>query len=68
MKDYGSEYPFTPWRRQYRRVINTMTISLATIIVFMAMLVAGIVMLPSAVEKEISRQVAQVERSIGVKP
>jgi hypothetical protein len=66
MKDYGSEYPYIPWRKRYSRLINTMTISLATIIVFMAMLVAGIIMLPGAVEKEISRQVAVVEKALGV--
>ena len=65
MKDYGAEYPYIPWRRQYRRLINTMILSIATIIIFMAVLVVSIIMLPGAVEKEISRQVAVVESSLG---
>jgi hypothetical protein len=64
MKDYGSEYPYIPWRRQYRRLINTMLISIATIIVFMSMLVVSIKLLPGAIDEEISRQVAVVEKSL----
>jgi len=64
-KDYGAEYPYVSWRRQYRRLINTMIVSLATIIIFMTVLVVSIIMLPCAVEKEISRQVAVVEFSLG---
>jgi len=62
---YGSEYPYIPWRRQYRRLINTMIISLATIIIFMSVLCLSIILIPGAVEKEISRQVAVVESSLG---
>jgi len=65
MKDYGSEYQYIPWRRQYRRLINTMIVSLATIIIFMTVLVVSIIMLPGAVEQEISRQVAVVENALG---
>jgi len=65
MKDYGSEYPYVSWRRQYRRLINTMIVSLATIIIFMSLVVLSIMLLPGAVEEEISRQVAVVESSIG---
>jgi len=64
-KDYGAEYPYVSWRRQYRRLINTMIVSLATIIIFMTVLVVSIIMLPCAVEKEISRQVAVVENALG---
>jgi len=65
-KDYGTEYQYIPWRRQYRRLINTMIISLATIIIFMAVVVLSIAMLPGAIDKEVSKQVAQVEKSLGV--
>jgi len=65
LKDYGSEYPYIPWRRQYRRLINTMIVSLATIIIFMSVLCLSIILLPGAVEKEISRQVAVVENALG---
>jgi len=64
MKDYGSEYPYIPWRRQYRRLINTMLVSLATIIIFMSVLCVSISLLPGAIEEEISRQVAVVEKSL----
>jgi len=65
MKDYGSEYPYVSWRRQYRRLINTMILSIATITIFMSLVVLSIMLLPGAVEKEISRQVAVVENSLG---
>lgn len=65
LKDYGTEYPYISWRRQYRRLINTMIVSLATIIIFMFVLCLSIFLLPGAVEKEIGRQVAVVESSLG---
>jgi hypothetical protein len=65
MKDYGAEYPYVSWRRQYRRLINTMILSLATIIIFMSVLCLSIMLIPGAVEKEIIRQVAVVESSLG---
>jgi len=65
LKDYGSEYPHIPWRRQYRRQITAMIISLATIIIFMSVLCLSIILLPGAVEEEISRQVAVVESVLG---
>jgi len=64
-KDYGAEYPYVSWRRQYRRLINTIIASIATIIIFMALVVLSIILLPGAIEKEISRQVAVVESSLG---
>jgi hypothetical protein len=65
MKDYGAEYPYIPWRRQYKRLINTMILSIATIIIFMAVVVMSIVALPWAIDQEVSKQIAQVERSLG---
>jgi hypothetical protein len=62
---YGREYPYIPWRRQYRRQINAMILSLATIIIFMSVLCLSISLLPDAIDKEISRQVAVVESALG---
>jgi len=65
LKDYGSEYPYVSWRRQYRRLINTMILSIATIIIFMSLVVLSISLLPGAIEEEILRHVAVVENSLG---
>jgi hypothetical protein len=68
VKDYGSEYPYLPFRRQIRKQLIAMAVATATILVFMAVLIVSICLLPGAIDNEVSRQVAQVEKSLGVKP
>ena len=67
MKDYGQEYPVMRHCRQYRAVVVALATSAAAIFVFFALLAVGLTLLPAAIDAELQRQIAVVERNLEVK-
>ena len=69
MKDYGSPYPVHR-RRVSPRLKVFFSGSVIAIFVFISLLAVGLTLLPAAIDAELQRQIAVVEKSIGmeVKP
>jgi len=64
--DYGSEFPVI--RRRRRKIAAGMFLSgTMAIACFFALIAITFELLPAAIEAEIARQVAVVERSLGVR-
>jgi hypothetical protein len=67
VKDYGAEYPVgRGWFWQYLAYIIFLLSGFGAVVCFCAALLLTIYLLPGAIDAELDRQIAVVERSLGV--